>query len=118
MKRCCALALQSRKSTIQVLGIAYRAAYLLFAAQLLSAVPSHVQVQAWTPQLTKVTDFFAQLQAMDLTDVPPTLRVQTEAESSLRNDEESKHGAADMLLNSVPERDGNFVKVPRIQSEA
>lgn len=77
-----------------------------------------VQVEAWTPQLNKVTEFFAQLQALDLTDVPPMLRVQPEVKSGLRKDEVVEHPAAERLLSSVPETDGEFVKVPRIQSDA
>lgn len=77
-----------------------------------------VQVEAWTPQLNKVTEFFAQLQAIDLTDVPPTLRVQAEGKSDLRKDEVVEHPAAERLLKSMPDTDGQFVKVPRIQSES
>lgn len=75
-----------------------------------------LQVEAWTPQLNKVTEFFAQLQAIDLTDVPPTLRVTEEdAETSPREDVVVKHPMSEEFLESVPTRDGDFMKVPAIQ---
>lgn len=74
-----------------------------------------MQVASWTPQLDKVTEFFAQLQAIDLTDVPPMLRVQTEGKSDLRKDEVVEHPAAQSLLNSVPDTQGEYLKVPKIQ---
>jgi aspartyl/glutamyl-tRNA(Asn/Gln) amidotransferase C subunit len=76
------------------------------------------QVEAWTPQLNKVTEFFAQLQAMNLTDVPPMLRVDAELKGSMRKDEVVEHPSADSIVRAVPETDDGFLKVPRIQSQA
>lgn len=77
-----------------------------------------LQVEAWTPQLNKVTEFFAQLQAVDLTDVPPTLRVTDEvAEATPRADVVEKHPMSEDFLDSVPAREGNLLKVPAIQGE-
>ena len=76
------------------------------------------QVEAWTPQLNKVTEFFAQLQAIDLTDVPPTLRVTGEDADMLpRVDSVETHPMSAEFLDSVPARDGDFIKVPPIQGE-
>eukprot|EP00892_Ulva_mutabilis_P004821 jgi/Ulvmu1/2710/UM014_0166.1 len=74
------------------------------------------EVEEWTPQLLKVTKFFAQLQAIDLTDVPPTLRV-TEEDSEMppREDLAESHPMSADFLESVPARDGDFIKVPPIQ---
>jgi aspartyl-tRNA(Asn)/glutamyl-tRNA(Gln) amidotransferase subunit C len=77
-----------------------------------------VQVKAWGPQLEKVLDFFSELQAVPLDDVPLAVRAPGDAATATaRKDVVQQHPMADTFLDSVPEREGNFIRVPRMLAD-
>ncbi|HAH05104.1 MAG TPA: Asp-tRNA(Asn)/Glu-tRNA(Gln) amidotransferase GatCAB subunit C [Elusimicrobia bacterium] len=64
-------------------------------------------------QLARVLEHVAELDALDLSDVEPTARVQ--AGGGVLRPDEPVHGAcAADILSNAPERDGDFFKVPRV----
>ncbi|CAL5225483.1 g8308 [Coccomyxa viridis] len=72
------------------------------------------EVKEWEPQLAKIVDWFAQLQAVDVEGVPPALRADLSDENVTRPDEVVQYTDREGLLREVPEMQGEFVKVPKI----
>lgn len=79
---------------------------------------SDEEVRDWEPKLNSITDWFAQLQAVDLSDVPPSLRAPSESSNRLREDVPETHVLSETFLDRVPDREGQFIKVPKITSGA
>ena len=77
-----------------------------------------MQVDAWGPKLEEVTEFFAQLKAIDVSGVQPSLRALADESADLREDTPVVHPMAEAFLESVPQRDGDLIKVPRITTDA
>jgi aspartyl-tRNA(Asn)/glutamyl-tRNA(Gln) amidotransferase subunit C len=77
-------------------------------------------VADWSPKIQGIVDWFGQLQKVDVEGVPPALRAAgTEAEAGaganrLRPDTPVDYPAKGELLGSAPERDGPFLKIPKI----
>jgi aspartyl/glutamyl-tRNA(Asn/Gln) amidotransferase C subunit len=75
-------------------------------------------VEAWGPQLARVTDFFSQLRDIDVSNVDPALRAAGEDAVELRKDEAVEHPMAKGFLDTVSDREGDLIKVPKITTDA
>jgi aspartyl-tRNA(Asn)/glutamyl-tRNA(Gln) amidotransferase subunit C len=75
-------------------------------------------VAEWEPKLAQVTEFFSQLRDIDVTDVSPSLRALEDEEPSQREDKAVQHPMAEAFMDSVPEREGDLIKVPKIGTGA
>ena len=71
----------------------------------------------WGPKIEGIVEWFGALQAVDVEGVPPALRADVEGESVLRPDAPAPGGGAD-LLAQAPDREGPFVRVPKIATAA
>ncbi|CAK0734851.1 hypothetical protein CVIRNUC_000492 [Coccomyxa viridis] len=72
------------------------------------------EVREWEPQLAKIVDWFAQLQAVDVEGVLPAVRADLPDENVTRKDEAVRYEDREGLMKQVPEMEGQFVKVPKI----
>ncbi|KAG0561023.1 hypothetical protein M758_9G034100 [Ceratodon purpureus] len=76
------------------------------------------EVKDFEPQIGRIVDWFAQLQEIDLTDVPPAIRVgEIDPTKTLRPDTPKTFADREAMLASAPDRDGPFLKVPKIMKE-
>jgi aspartyl-tRNA(Asn)/glutamyl-tRNA(Gln) amidotransferase subunit C len=73
--------------------------------------------EQFTTQLGSILDYFEQLSELDVTDVPPTTRA-IDVSNVTRPDELQPYSDRDQLLESAPDQDGDFFKVPKILNEA
>lgn len=73
--------------------------------------------EQFTTQLGSILDYFEQLSELDVTDVPPTTRA-IDVSNVTRPDELQPYSDRDRLLESAPDQDGDFFKVPKILNEA
>jgi aspartyl-tRNA(Asn)/glutamyl-tRNA(Gln) amidotransferase subunit C len=64
-------------------------------------------------QLSQILDYFEQLRELDTENVPPTTRA-IDTSNITREDEVRTYEHRDDLLNSAPDREDDFFKVPRI----
>jgi aspartyl/glutamyl-tRNA(Asn/Gln) amidotransferase C subunit len=80
--------------------------------------PFYMKVKEWTPQLEKITELFAKLQELDLEGVSPTLRIQADEDQHLRKDRSQEHPMSKTFLDTVPDRKGHFLRVPKINADA
>ena len=67
----------------------------------------------FTTQLNGILDYFQQLNEIDTTDVPPTLRA-IDMSNVTRSDQLEPYADREALLEGAPERDGDFFRVPKI----
>jgi aspartyl/glutamyl-tRNA(Asn/Gln) amidotransferase C subunit len=77
-----------------------------------------VQVKDWEPKLNSITDWFGQLQAIDLDNVAPLLRAPSSNENRTRPDVIVANVLSETFLDTVPDREGPFIKVPKISTGA
>ncbi|MEB3241620.1 MAG: Asp-tRNA(Asn)/Glu-tRNA(Gln) amidotransferase subunit GatC [Synechococcus sp.] len=70
-------------------------------------------IATFTPQLERILDFVAQLEAIDTTDVPPTTRA-VEVVNVTRDDQVVPTPVREELLDQAPQREGDFFRVPKI----
>ena len=77
-----------------------------------------MQVERWGPQLADVTEFFAQLDAIDTSGVEPSLTAASSEGSHQRQDKPVQHPMAADFLAQLPDREGDFIKVPKIRTDA
>ena len=70
-------------------------------------------IATFTPQLERILDFVAQLEAIDTTDVPPTTRA-VEVVNVTRDDTVTPTSVREELLDQAPQREGDFFRVPKI----
>lgn len=70
-------------------------------------------IATFTPQLERILDFVAQLEAIDTTDVPPTTRA-VEVVNVTRDDTVNPTPVREELLDQAPQREGDFFRVPKI----
>jgi len=76
------------------------------------------EVKDFESQIGRIVDWFAQLQEVDLTNVSPAIRVgEIDATSTLRPDTATIFAYRESMLASAPDRDGPFLKVPKILKE-
>lgn len=69
-----------------------------------------------TSQLERILDYVGQLEQVDTTGVPPTTRA-VEVVNVTRADTVEPTPVREELLDLAPEREGDFLRVPRILSE-
>ncbi|CAM6123565.1 unnamed protein product [Calypogeia fissa] len=76
------------------------------------------EIADFTPKIASVVDWFSQLQDVDVENVVPAVRVgEVEGESTLRADVPSIFEEQEAMLAAAPEREGPYLKVPRILKE-
>lgn len=71
--------------------------------------------EQFTTQLGSILDYFEQLSELDVTDVPPTARA-IDVSNVTRLDELQPYPDREAILNSAPDQEGDFFKVPQILS--
>ncbi|EKQ69337.1 glutamyl-tRNA(Gln) and/or aspartyl-tRNA(Asn) amidotransferase, C subunit [Leptolyngbyaceae cyanobacterium JSC-12] len=69
--------------------------------------------EQFTSQLSSILDYFEQLSELDVKDVPPTTRA-IDVSNVTRADQLAPYPNREEILDSAPDRDGEFFKVPKI----
>ncbi|WP_414541232.1 Asp-tRNA(Asn)/Glu-tRNA(Gln) amidotransferase subunit GatC [Nostoc sp. CCY0012] len=69
--------------------------------------------EQFTTQLGSILDYIEQLNAVDVSDVAPTTRA-IDVSNVTREDELQPYPEREAILNSAPEQEGEFFKVPKI----
>lgn len=69
--------------------------------------------EEFAPQLNAILDYFEQLKELDTENVQPTTRA-IEVSNITRTDTQVTYEDRESLLNSAPEREDNFFRVPKI----
>ncbi|MDZ8028415.1 MAG: Asp-tRNA(Asn)/Glu-tRNA(Gln) amidotransferase subunit GatC [Nostoc sp. SerVER01] len=69
--------------------------------------------EQFTNQLGSILDYIQQLNELDVSDVPPTTRA-IDVSNVTREDELQPYPDRESILNSAPEQEGEFFKVPKI----
>ena len=70
-------------------------------------------IATFTPQLERILDFVAQLEAIDTEGVPPTTRA-VEVINVTREDKVTPTPVREELLDQAPQREGDCFRVPRM----
>ena len=70
-------------------------------------------IATYTSQLERILDYVAHLEQVDTEGVPPTTRA-VEVVNVTRDDAVTPTPVRDDLLDLAPEREGDFVRVPKI----
>jgi aspartyl-tRNA(Asn)/glutamyl-tRNA(Gln) amidotransferase subunit C len=73
--------------------------------------------EQFTTQLGSILDYIEQLSELDVTDVPPTTRA-IDVSNVTRKDELQPYPDREAILNSAPQQEGEFFKVPKILNNA
>lgn len=73
--------------------------------------------EQFTSELGSILDYFEQLSELDVTDVPPTTRA-IDVSNVTRLDQLQDVSDRNSILDSAPEQEGDFFKVPKILNEA
>ncbi|PSC73462.1 glutamyl-tRNA(Gln) amidotransferase subunit chloroplastic mitochondrial [Micractinium conductrix] len=76
------------------------------------------EVADWGRKIEGIVEWFGQLQEVDVEGVPPALRADVEGASTLRPDEVVRRAAGEDLLQQAADREGPFVRVPKIATAA
>ncbi|MCG6136974.1 MAG: Asp-tRNA(Asn)/Glu-tRNA(Gln) amidotransferase subunit GatC [Nostoc sp. LLA-1] len=69
--------------------------------------------EQFTTQLGSILDYIEQLNAVDVSNVTPTTRA-IDVSNVTREDELQPYPEREAILNSAPEQEGEFFKVPKI----
>lgn len=69
--------------------------------------------ERFTTQLGSILEYVEQLNQVDVSDVPPTTRA-IDVSNVTRKDELQPYPEREAILNSAPEQEGEFFKVPKI----
>ncbi|NJP08279.1 MAG: Asp-tRNA(Asn)/Glu-tRNA(Gln) amidotransferase subunit GatC [Leptolyngbyaceae cyanobacterium RU_5_1] len=69
--------------------------------------------EKFTTQLSDILEYFQQLSELDVTDVPPTTRA-IDVSNVVRTDTLQPYRDRESILDSAPDLDGEFFKVPKI----
>lgn len=69
--------------------------------------------EKFTTQLNSILDYFETLNELDVSDVPPTTRA-IEVVNVTREDATQLYADREAILESAPDRDGDFFRVPKI----
>ncbi|NMF62983.1 Asp-tRNA(Asn)/Glu-tRNA(Gln) amidotransferase subunit GatC [Brasilonema octagenarum] len=72
--------------------------------------------EKFTTQLGTILDYFEQLSELDVNNVPPTLRA-IDVKNVTRADDLQPYPNREDILESAPEQEGDFFKVPKILNE-
>ncbi|WVY98315.1 hypothetical protein V8G54_030466 [Vigna mungo] len=78
----------------------------------ISLTPTEVEEIA--PKIQQVIDWFGQLQGVDLENVEPSIRAETE--NNLRDNAPETFDHRDAMIASVPSYEEPYIKVPRVLS--
>ena len=73
-------------------------------------------IATYTGQLERILDYVAQLEQVDTEGVPPTTRA-VEVVNVTRDDRVDPTPVREELLGLAPEREGDFVRVPKILAD-
>ena len=71
--------------------------------------------EKFSTQLGDILDYFEQLSELDVTDVPPTTRA-IDVSNVTREDNLQPYPNREEILQSAPEQEGEYFKVPKIMS--
>ncbi|MEN9207089.1 MAG: Asp-tRNA(Asn)/Glu-tRNA(Gln) amidotransferase subunit GatC [Gloeomargarita sp. GMQP_bins_120] len=74
------------------------------------------EIATFSQQLGSILDYMAQIQQLDLQDVPPTLHA-VDTANVLRPDEPVPSTLTDLLLQAAPAPEDRFFQVPQILRE-
>jgi len=72
------------------------------------------EVEDYGPKIGQVIDWFGQLQGVNLENVEPAIRADTNKLSNLRPDEPIIYEDRDEMIAAVPMLEEPFIKVPKI----
>ena len=72
--------------------------------------------QQFTTQLSGILEYVQQLDELDTKDVPPTTRA-IEVSNITRSDDREVFGDREAILESAPDREEDFFKVPKIMGD-
>lgn len=72
--------------------------------------------EQFTPQLNSILGYFEQLSELDTEDVPPTTRA-IDVSNVVRPDVQVTYPDREGILACAPDREGEFVRVPKILNE-
>uniref|UniRef100_A0A6T6MT11 Glutamyl-tRNA(Gln) amidotransferase subunit C, mitochondrial n=1 Tax=Rhodosorus marinus TaxID=101924 RepID=A0A6T6MT11_9RHOD len=86
-------------------------------AKLASLQLSDEEVGRITPELQNIVGFVEQINAVDVSGVEPTLRVE-DLWNVLREDQPAIFPAQDEMLEEAPQLESDYVRVPKILAEA
>jgi len=73
-------------------------------------------IATYTSQLERILDYVAHLEQVDTEGVPPTTRA-VEVVNVTRDDTVNPTPVREELLNLAPEREGDFLRVPKIMAD-
>jgi len=73
-------------------------------------------IATYTDQLERILDYVAHLERVDTEGVPPTTRA-VEVVNVTRDDRVDPTPVREELLGLAPEREGDFVRVPKILAD-
>ncbi|MDB9528373.1 Asp-tRNA(Asn)/Glu-tRNA(Gln) amidotransferase subunit GatC [Oscillatoria sp. CS-180] len=73
--------------------------------------------EQFTTQLNNILEYVEQLNELDTADVPPTTRA-IEVSNISRPDELETFGDRESLLDNAPDREDDFIKVPKILNDS
>lgn len=73
--------------------------------------------EQFASKLSSILEYFEQLSELDTSEVPPTTRA-IDISNITRSDELIPEASREAILQSAPDQDGDFFKVPQILSEA
>ena len=71
--------------------------------------------EQFTTQVGSILEYFEQLSELDVSDVQPTARA-IDVSNVTRSDELQPYSDRQAILNSAPDQEGDFFKVPQILS--
>jgi aspartyl-tRNA(Asn)/glutamyl-tRNA(Gln) amidotransferase subunit C len=74
------------------------------------------KIATYTTQLERILDYVDHLQAVDTEGVPPTTRA-VEVVNVTRADVVTPTSVREELLNQAPQREGDFIRVPKIMAD-
>ncbi|KAG0478766.1 hypothetical protein HPP92_013485 [Vanilla planifolia] len=72
------------------------------------------EMEAFAPKVHQVVNWFGQLQAIDLQNIEPSVRADTDLSKDLREDLPESFGDREAILSEIPNYDEPFVKVPKV----
>ena len=72
--------------------------------------------EQFTTQLGDILDYFEQLSELDVTDVAPTTRA-IDVSNVSREDDLQPYPDREAILQSAPEQEGDYFKVPKILNQ-
>ena len=74
---------------------------------------TEAEEEQFTTQLSSILDYFNQLSELDTDDVPPTARA-IDVSNVTRSDNLETYANRDEILESAPEQEGDYFRVPKI----